>query len=244
MIFKFLSVFLSLGFILGFIAKILGEVVHEVLGHGIFVLAFGGAITGIKISLLWPYELSHIGFAFPSSGFLPWQKVLVDMGGILMCLIVSFILQVILLLSFSKRANWVASAALLWLAFWTFINPAGYLVVGGIKPFGDVANLVSDGVMTMGIALILGLLIFLINLFTLSIILKNVLRKAGVNKEARWSIVLFWHIVPLLTLVGVIGQGQPLLIALLGFIPVLAACAGLLLHSEVFSHRKSIEMRK
>ena len=240
MIFKFLTVFLSLGFI----TKVLGEVVHEVLGHGIFVLSFGGTITSIKISLLWPYELSHIGFALPSSGFLPWQEVLVDVGGILMCLIVSFILQTILLLSFSKRANWVASAAFFWLAFWTFINPAGYLVVGGIKPFGDVAKLISAGVMTKEIALILGLLIFLINLFTLSIILRNVLRKAGVNKEARWSIVLFWLIVPLLTFVSVVSQSQPLLIALLGFIPVLAACAGLLLHSGILSHRKSIEMRK
>jgi DNA-binding CsgD family transcriptional regulator len=239
MIFKFLTVFLSLGFIM----KILGEVVHEVLGHGVFILAFGGIITSIKISLLWPYELSHIGFAPPSSGFQPWQEVLVDVGGILMCLIVSFILQTILLLSFSKRANWVASAALFWLAFWTFINPAGYLIVGGIKPFGDVANLVSAGIITKEIALILGLLIFLINLFTLSIILKNVLRKAGVNKEARWSIVLFWLIVPLLTLFSVVGQGLPLLIALLGFIPVLAACAGLLLHSGILSHRKNRETR-
>ena len=61
MIFKFLTVFLSLGFI----TKILGEVVHEVMGHGLFVLAFGGRISSINISLLLPYELSHIGFAPP-----------------------------------------------------------------------------------------------------------------------------------------------------------------------------------
>jgi len=234
MIFKFLMVFLSLGFV----TKILGEVVHEVMGHGLFVLAFGGRITSVSVSLLWPYELSHIGFAPPPLGFLPWQEVLVDGGGILMCLIVSFILQAILLLSFSKRGNWVVSSMLFWLAFWTFINPAGYLVIGGLKPFGDVANLISAGVMTKELAFILGLLIFLVSLFSLSIILRNVLRKAGVNEEARWSIVLFWLIVPLLTLVSVVGLGQPLLIALLGFIPVLAACAGLLLHNVILSHRK------
>ncbi len=239
MIFKFLMVFLSLGFV----TKILGEMVHEVLGHGLFVLAFGGRITSVSISLLWPYKLSGIGFAPPPPGFQPWQEVLVDGGGILMCLIVSFILQLILLLSFSKRANWVASSTLFWLAFWTFINPAGYLVVGGIKPFGDIASLISAGVMTKEIAFILGLLIFLVSLFSVSIILRNVLSKAGVNKEARWSIVLFWLIVPLLTLFSVVGQGQPLLIALLGFIPVLAACAGLLLHNAILSRRKNREMR-
>jgi len=234
MIFKFLMAFLSLGFV----AKILGEVVHEVMGHGLFAVAFGGRITNVSISLLWPYELSRIGFVPPPGGFQPWQEVLVDGGGILMCLVVSFILQLILLLSFSKRGNWVVSSMLFWLAFWTFINPAGYLVVGGINPFGDVANLISAGVMTQELAFILGLLLFLVSLFTLSIILRNVLRKAGVNEDARWSIVLFWLIVPLLTLASVVGQGRPLLIALLGFIPVLAACAGLLLHNVVLSRRK------
>ncbi|MFW6105100.1 MAG: hypothetical protein ACOC7P_00800 [Chloroflexota bacterium] len=239
MIFKFLMVFLSLSFV----AKILGEVVHEVMGHGLFVLAFGGRITNIKISLLWPYELSGIGFAPPPGGFQPWQDVLVDGGGILMCLIVSFILQAILLRSFSKRAHWVVSSALFWLAFWTFINPAGYLVVGGIKPFGDVANLISAGVMTQGLAFILGFLIFLLALFTLSKILRNVLRKAGVNEDARWSIALFWLIVPLLTLFTVVGQGLPLLIALLGFIPPVAACAGLLLRNVILTRRKNRETR-
>jgi hypothetical protein len=237
MIFKFLTVFLSLGFI----TKILGEVVHEVMGHGLFVVAFGGRITNVSISLLWPYKLSGIGFAPPPSGFQPWQEVLIDGGGILMCLVVSFILQLILLLSLSKRAHWVVSSALFWLAFWTFINAAGYLVVGGIRPFGDIADLISAGVMTKELAFILGLLIFLVSLFSLSIILRNVLRKAGVKQEPRWSIVLFWLIVPLLTLFSVVGQGQPLLIALLGFIPVLAACAGLLMHNAILSRRKKKE---
>jgi hypothetical protein len=92
--------------------------------------------------------------------------------------------------------------------------------------------------MTKELALILGILVFLVNLFTLSLIVRNVLRKAGVNEDARWSIVLFWLVVPLLTLFSVAGLGQPLVIALLGFIPVLAACAGLLLHNAVLSRRK------
>lgn len=239
MILRFLAVFLSLGFV----TKILGEVIHEVAGHGLFVLVFGGRITGLDISLLWPYKLSGIGFAPPPSGFQPWQRVLVIGGGILMCLIASLVLQAILLLRSSKRANWVVSATLFWLAFWTFINPAGYLVVGGIEPFGDVAGLISVGVMTRELALILGLLIFLLSLFSLSMILRNVLRKAGVNEDARWSIVLFWLIVPLLTFLSVLGLGQPLLVTVLGFVPVLAACAGLLLHNAILSRRENRQTR-
>lgn len=237
MTFKFLTVFVPLGFV----TKVLGEVVHEVMGHGLFALTFGGRITSINISLLWPYKLSGIAFAPPPSGFQPWQKALIDGGGILACLIVSFVLQAVLLRSFSKRANWVVSSALFWLAFWTFINPAGYLVVGGIKPFGDVANLISAGVMTKGLALGLGLLIFLVSLFTLSIILRNVMRKAGVNQDATWSVALFWLIIPLLTFFSVLGLALPLIIALLGFVPVLAACAGLLLRSLILSRRQNRE---
>jgi len=237
MIFKFLMVFLPLGFV----AKILGEVVHEGMGHGLFVVAFGGRITNINISLLWTYKLSGIRFSPPPGGFQPWQDVLVDGGGIIICLVVSFIIQIILLLSFSKRGNWVVSSMLFWLAFWTFINPAGYLVVGGIEPFGDIANLISAGVMTQQLAFILGLILFLVNLFSLSIILRNVLRKAGVNEDAKWSIVLFWLIVPLLTFFSVAGLGQPMVIALLGFIPVTAACIGLLLHNVILSRSKNSE---
>ena len=239
MILKFLTVFLSLGFI----AKILGEVVHELMGHGLFLLAFGGRITDMRISLLWPYKLSYIRYAPPSGGFQPWQEALFHGGGILMCLIVSFIIQLILLLSLSKRANWVVSSMLFWLAFWAFVNSVGYLVVGGIQPFGDVAALISDGVMTRELAFILGLLTFLVSIFSLSIILRNVLRKAGVKEDARWSIVIFWLIIPLLTFLSVVGQGRPLIFALLSFIPVLAACAGLLLHNVILSRRKKRETR-
>jgi hypothetical protein len=130
---------------------------------------------------------------------------------------------------------------LFWLAFWTFINPAGYLVIGGIQPFGDITNLISAGVMTQQLAFILGLILFLVNLISLSIILRNVLRKAGINEDAKWSIVLFWLIVPLLTLFSVAGLGQPLVIALLGFIPVLAAYIGLLLHNVILSRSKDSE---
>ena len=237
MILKFLMAFLSMGFV----AKILGEVVHEVMGHGLFVVAFGGRITNINISLLWPYKLSSIGFSAPLGGFQPWQEVLVNGGGIIMCLLVSLILQLILLLSLSKRGNWVVSSMLFWLAFLTFINPAGYLVVAGIEPFGDVTNLISAGVMTQQLAFILGLILFLINLLSLSVILRNVLRKAGVSKDAKWSIVLFWLTVPLLTFFSVAGLSQPLVIALLGFIPVLAACAGLLIYNTVLSRSKDSE---
>ncbi len=51
---KFLVPFLCFAFIM----KGISEFVHEVMGHGFFVLLFGGQITSVHISLTWPYELS------------------------------------------------------------------------------------------------------------------------------------------------------------------------------------------
>ena len=70
------------------------------------------------------------------------------------------IAQAFLLSRLSRRMHWLLSSTLLWLAFWTFINPAGYLIMGGIEPFGDIANLISAGFMTQTIALTLAFLYF------------------------------------------------------------------------------------
>jgi len=54
-------------FIAGFLMKIVGEVVHELLGHGSFVLLFGGQVTDFYISLIWPYELSYVIANIPNA---------------------------------------------------------------------------------------------------------------------------------------------------------------------------------
>ncbi len=64
---KFLSIFLSIGFIM----KILGEVIHEVMGHGLFILLFGGTITRVHISILWPYEPSFTSNVKSSTAVSP-----------------------------------------------------------------------------------------------------------------------------------------------------------------------------
>ncbi len=137
--------FLSLFLFVGFIMKILGELIHEIMGHGLFVLLFGGTITKVNIALLWPYELSSIRFSPPANGFAPWQEAWIAGGGILICLIISYLLQLFLS---SRKSSWPISISLFWLAFWTFINPVGYLIMGGTKPFGDVADLINRGILT------------------------------------------------------------------------------------------------
>ncbi|MFB0499909.1 MAG: hypothetical protein ACETWO_01320 [Candidatus Hadarchaeaceae archaeon] len=200
--------------------KILGEVIHEVLGHGLFIFLFGGTITRVHIALLWPYEPSFIWSSPPANGFEPSQLAWIAGGGILVSLIISFLLQLFILF---RKSSWPISTSLFWLAFWTFINPVGYLIMGGIRPFGDVANLINRGVLTQEIALAVGLLIFLLSFFSLSSILRGTLIKTRVIKNVKNGIVLFWFIIPFITLVNILGYGQPLISFPISFIPVLLA---------------------
>lgn len=214
---KFLAVFLFLAFAM----KVIGEFVHEVMGHGFFVLLFGGEIVRVHISLLWPYELSSIGW---NGNFQTWQLPWIDGGGILVCLIVSCVLQTLLFLRIVN--DWRFSSPLFWLSFWTFLNPTGYLILGGISPFGDVAALIAEGVLTQGSSLVIGLIIFLVAFFSLSKIFMDLLLSVDIIRDVRdlrISLSLFWLLIPLTTAITLIGREQPLFYLPVSFIPVMLA---------------------
>lgn len=218
--FKFLAAFLFLAFVM----KAIGEFVHEIMGHGFFILLFGGKISRVHISLLWPYELSYIIPGSPPGGFEAWQRPWIDGGGILVCLVVSCIVQALLLLGIVR--DWRFSSPLLWLSFWTFLNPTGYLIMGGIRPFGDVAALIREGVLTQELSIVIGLMVFLAAFFSLSKILKDLLLNVGVIrniKDLRTSLCLFWLLIPLTTAMALIGLRQALICLPLSFIPVILA---------------------
>lgn len=221
---RFLVVFLFLGFLM----KVVGEFVHEVLGHGFFVLLFGGKISRIYISVSWPYELSSITHEPPQDGFEVWQLVWIDGGGILVCLVVSFVLQGLLLLKVIR--DWRLSTSLLWLSFWTFLNPSGYLIVGGIRPFGDVGALIAKGALTQATSLLLGVMVFTAAFFLISKILMDLLFELEFirnSRELRISLSLFWLVIPVATALSCLGMRLPLLdlqiFTVISLIPVLAS---------------------
>jgi hypothetical protein len=193
---------------MAFVTKIVGEFVHEVMGHGFFVLLFGGRIVGIHLSLLWPYELSYIRW---SGNFMQWQQTWIAGGGITVCFIVSGLLQALLLFKIVK--DWRLSSLLLWLAFWTFLNPSGYLIIGGVIPFGDVASLIEYRVLTQQSSLLIGLITFSASFLSLSKILiiqltiKNIVKTI---KELRLSLALFWATIPTFTAITCLGMELPM----------------------------------
>jgi hypothetical protein len=202
----------------------MSEFVHEVLGHGFFVLLFGGKITRVHISLLWPYTLSGIGYDPPQGGFQNWQKPWINGGGILVCLLVTFVLQT--LLYFRRIRDHRLSFILFWLSFWTFLNPTGYLIMGGMRPFGDIWQLINAGVLSQASSIVLGLILFPVSFYSLSKIFKDLILQAGIIEnigELDFFLSLFWLIIPLTTVLALMGLpflGSSFFIALpISFIP-------------------------
>lgn len=219
------SRFLAVFFFLAFVMKVVGESVHEVMGHGFFVLLFGGDIVRVHISLLWPYEFSFIEW---NGKFEGWQLIWIDGGGILICLIVSCMLQTLLLLQITK--DWRLSTSLFWLSFWTFLNPTGYLIIGGIRPFGDVAALIAKTALTQTASLLIGVVIFTAAFFSISKILIKLFFNVGIInnvKNLRVSLCLFWLVIPVVTAINALGMRQPLfslqIFTAMSFIPVIVA---------------------
>jgi len=216
--------FLAYFLVLAFGKKAVGEFIHEALGHGLFAILFGGRIVRVNISLLWPYQFSSIEL---SGKFEAWQQPWIDGGGILVCLTVSCVIQALLLW---KVKNWRIAVPLFWLAFWTFLNPAGYLIIGGIKPFGDISQLITEGVLSQTSSLAIGLIAFALAFFSLSRIFKDVLSNAGFIKNRRQLRVylsILWLIIPLITLMAVTGLGFmssfSLLLFTISFVPSIVA---------------------
>jgi len=219
------STFLAIYLVIAFVTKVVGEIVHEVAGHGFFIALFGGQITNVHISLLWPYELSYIGW---SGSFLRWQHTWIAGGGILVSIIVSGVIQTILLFNVIKE--WRSSTLLLWLAFWTFLNPTGYLIIGGVKPFGDVASLIEAGVLNQELSLLIGLALFVVAFLSLSKILIIQLSITNVVESVnglRLSLALFWTVVSVVTIVTCLGMRLQILyfqvFTVLSLVPPLVA---------------------
>lgn len=199
------SGFLIIFLLSGFFTKIISEFIHEVLGHGLFVILFGGNITSINISILWPYNFSSIGWA---GSFYAWQMSWIQSGGILVCLIVSAFLQALLLLNIVRGTR--LASVFFWLSFWTFLNSSGYLIIGGINPFGDVEYLISAGILTQPLSLLIGLAVFFVAFFTLSWIYIRILSRAELingERSIRFSLALFWLLVLPITFLALAGRG-------------------------------------
>ncbi len=202
------------------VGKYLGELIHEV-GHGLPVILFGGSITGVHVSLLWPYEFSSIHW---SGSFEAGEMVWIHAGGILACLAVFGLLQITLLLK--EIRDWKLSSSIFWVSFWTFLNSTGYLIIGGFRPYGDISDLIGDGVLTQEVSMVTGLILFAMGFLALSRTFIGTLSIAGFRmdeRRMRSCIVFLWLIIPLITMIALLGRGWPLFYLPVSFVPASVA---------------------
>jgi len=188
---KSLFSFLTAFFIYGFLTKLISETLHEV-GHGIFVMAFGGKVLKIFISVLWPLQRSWIRWRLPEN-IGSWELSLIYAGGILTCLVVSFSLQAYLHL---KKNPWIVSLPLAWLSFWCFLNGVGYLILGGLVSYGDIRDLIKLGCLTNISSIVIGLTLFAIGFPSLSKIFFNIFSRKFSKRGSMIASMLFWMQIP------------------------------------------------
>jgi hypothetical protein len=235
---RFRKVFLASFAIIGFATKIVAEFVHEVLGHSLFVLLFGGEITNLYISVLWPYELSYVEWILPSAS--PLQLAWIYASGILICLILSFLIQAFLI--WKGRVWFNFKIALFWLAFWALVSSTGYLLIGGLTPFGDVEELIRLGVLTSFFSLFIGLVIFTIGFVVLSTILRRIMLEIFPIEKVKLGVAVFWLIIPLLVAVMVASPERSLHV---GYLPLafVPAFASFLIERFIFASENKVDAR-
>jgi len=214
------SATLNLAFFIaiGLLMKIVSEILHEIGGHGFYVLLFGGRILGVQISPLWPLQSSHIWWSLPALG--PLEKAFVVGGGILNGSVVSFVLQLLL---FFRPQSWHLGAPLLWLAYWSYISSAGYLLSGGFGPFGDVPELIAKGSLTRTSSFLLGLAVFTAGYVLLSLILRRLLKTHVTSNNLGYIVAGFWLTTTLVAILAVLNHEvkAPPSIIPVSFIPAL-----------------------
>ncbi|MEM3579618.1 MAG: hypothetical protein QXL54_05310, partial [Candidatus Bathyarchaeia archaeon] len=230
------KVFFATFIIIGFAMKIMAEFVHEVLGHSLFVVLFGGEITNVYISVLWPYKSSYVFWDLLNA--TPFQLAWIYSSGIVVCLVLSFLIQAFLILKGGLHFHF--EIAFFWLSFWTFLSSSGYLFIGGLAPFGDVEALIDLGVLSGTFFILLGLVVFAFGFVLLSVALWRILFEVFSVDKARLGVAVFWLIIPFLVAVMAVSPEGNLDSAYLplAFVPALAS---FLMERFVFASKHEVD---
>ena len=180
---SFLLTFLFLGFTM----KIASEFIHE-MGHASFVLMFGGRVTGMSISVEWPFTLSHTRWELQNPSDI--QIALVSVAGILFDVVTSLSGQAIL--RTRKKIRPFSAIALFWLSFWPYLSSVVYLVMGAFYPFGDVLDLIGAVSVSRFWIGAVGVVLLISNTYSLSMILKGIFSSVLRLEKASEMVSYFW----------------------------------------------------
>jgi len=199
---RFLLMFLFLGFTM----KVVSEFIHE-MGHASFVLILGGRVTGMSISVEWPFTLSHTRWELQNPTDI--QIALISVAGIIFDVVTSLTGQTIL--RTRKGIRPFLAIALFWLSFWSYLSSVVYLVMGAFYPFGDVLDLIGAmpvprlWIGTLGVVLLVSFT------YSLSLILRDIFARVLGLVNASEMVSYFWAILHMFFVsITIVKYGMPM----------------------------------
>jgi len=185
--------------------KIVSEFIHE-MGHATFVLFFGGKLTGMSISVEWPFTRSYTRWELQNPTNI--KIGLISTGGIFFDLLTTFSGQAIL---FKKKMSQFSSVALFWLSFWPYLSSVVYLVMGAFYPFGDIltlTNMIDIPRLWIGA---IGIVLLISNTYSLSMILRKIFSRVLQTTKASDMVSYFWALLHLFFVsITLVKVGLPL----------------------------------
>jgi hypothetical protein len=199
---RFLLTFLFLGFVM----KVVSEFIHE-MGHASFVLIFGGRVTGMSISVEWPFSLSHTRWELQNPSNI--QIALISVAGIVFDVFTSLAGQTIL--RTRKEIRPFSAIALFWLSFWSYLSSVVYLVMGAFYPFGDVLDLIGAIPVPQILIGTIGVILLISYTYSLSMILKEIFSSVLRLEKASEMVSYFWAILHMFFVsITIVKFGMPM----------------------------------
>ena len=191
---------------LGFMMKIASEFIHE-MGHASFVLMFGGRVTGMSISVEWPFTLSHTRWEMRNPSDI--QIALISIAGILFDVLTTLSGQAILRMR--KEIRPFFAIALFWLSLWPYLSSVVYLVMGAFYPFGDILDLISAIPVPRIWIGTLGVILLFSFTYSLSMILKGIFSSVLGLVNASEAVSYFWAVLHMFFVsITIVKYGMPM----------------------------------
>jgi len=199
---RFLLMFLFLGFTM----KVVSEFIHE-MGHASFVLILGGRVTGMSISVEWPFTLSHTRWELQNPTDI--QIALISVAGIIFDVFTTLTGQTIL--RTRKDIRPFLAIALFWLSFWSYLSSVVYLVMGAFYPFGDILDLIGAMPVPQLWIGTLGVVLLVSFTYSLSLILRDIFSRVLGLVNASEMVSYFWAILHMFFVsITIVKFGMPM----------------------------------
>jgi hypothetical protein len=114
------------------------------------------------------------------------------------------------ILIFRRNMRPVYAVSLFWLSFWTYLSPVVYLLMGAIRPFGDILDLINAVPVSGYLIGSLGIMMLISCTYLLSQTLRDIFSNVLGPQKASDAVSYFWALLhTFFVLVTIVTYGLP-----------------------------------